>query len=261
MKRLTLPAGREAIRALHAGDMVLLDGEITITAGLPTIQRLVECANGTRELPQALEGAALFHLGSYSQETASGGLEILYMNPTTSTRFSPLMPGLIRHFSLCMVGGKGGLDEACAAAMAEEAGLDRAEVPRGYRLPGGGAPGGTDAVPLATDAVIEPLGFRFREGFKLPLHGGLLRMVYTRTAGPTPRRPWVPRRDFRQLQVAYKHRHKPLLPYGTVGYGAAARASVYLNQLPTLDLPYVIDGSPLRAGRYIAGRGSTFCFS
>jgi fumarate hydratase subunit beta len=119
MKRLSLPASREAIRELRAGDMVLLDGEITITAGLPTIQRLVECANGTRELPQALEGAALFHLGSYSQETASGGLEILYMNPTTSTRFSPLMPGLIRHFSLCMVGGKGGLDAACAAAMAE----------------------------------------------------------------------------------------------------------------------------------------------
>ena len=38
MKRLTLPASREAIRELSAGDMVLLDGEITITAGLPTMQ-------------------------------------------------------------------------------------------------------------------------------------------------------------------------------------------------------------------------------
>ncbi len=119
MIRLTLPASREALRSLRAGDMVLLDGEITITAGLPTIQRLVECAAGTRELPTPLEGAALFHLGSYSQETAAGGLEILYMNPTTSTRFNPLMPGLIRHFSLSMVGGKGGLDAGCAAAMAE----------------------------------------------------------------------------------------------------------------------------------------------
>ena len=77
MKRLTLPASREAIRELRAGDMVLLDGEITITAGLPTIQRLVECAAGTRDLPMALDGAALFHLGSYSQETLDGGLEIL----------------------------------------------------------------------------------------------------------------------------------------------------------------------------------------
>ena len=99
--------------------MVLLDGEITITAGLPTMQRLVECAGGSRALPRPLDGAALFHLGSYSQETPSGGLEILYMNPTTSTRFNPLMPGLIRHFGLSMVGGKGGLDAACAAAMAE----------------------------------------------------------------------------------------------------------------------------------------------
>ncbi len=119
MIRLQLPASREALRELRAGDMVLLDGEITITAGLPTIQRLVECAGGQRELPTPLEGAALFHLGSYSQETANGGLEILYMNPTTSTRFNPLMPGLIRHFSLSMVGGKGGLDSGCAAAMAE----------------------------------------------------------------------------------------------------------------------------------------------
>lgn len=119
MIRLSLPASRDEIRALRAGDMILLDGEITITAGLPTIQRLVECVGGTRELPRPLDGAALFHLGSYSQETAAGGLEILYMNPTTSTRFNPLMPGLIRHFGLSMVGGKGGLDEACAAAMAE----------------------------------------------------------------------------------------------------------------------------------------------
>ena len=119
MIRVTLPASRDTIRALRAGDMVLLDGEITVTAGLPTIQRLVECAAGTRELPRRLDGAALFHLGSYSQETADGGLEILYMNPTTSTRFNPLMPGLIRHFGLSMVGGKGGLDTECAAVMAE----------------------------------------------------------------------------------------------------------------------------------------------
>lgn len=119
MIRLQLPASRDALRELRAGDMVLLDGLITITAGLPTIQRLVECAAGTRDLPMPLDGAALFHLGSYSQETPEGGLEILYMNPTTSTRFNPLMPGLIRHFGLSMVGGKGGLDATCAEAMAE----------------------------------------------------------------------------------------------------------------------------------------------
>jgi fumarate hydratase subunit beta len=118
-QRIALPASREELRALRAGDMVLLDGEIVLTAGLPTHHRLLECCDGTRALPRPLDGAALFHLGSYSRETAGGGLEVLYMNPTTSTRFNPLMPRLIRHFGLAMVGGKGGLDQACAAAMRE----------------------------------------------------------------------------------------------------------------------------------------------
>src|SRR5690606_39610100 len=48
-----------------------------------------------------------------------GNFEVLYMNPTTSTRFNPFMPEFIRHFGLRMVGGKGGLDAACAEAMKE----------------------------------------------------------------------------------------------------------------------------------------------
>jgi fumarate hydratase subunit beta len=65
-----------------------------------------------------LHGASLFHLGSYSRETA-GQFEILYINPTTSTRFNPHMPRLIRELQLHATGGKGGLDEASAKAMQE----------------------------------------------------------------------------------------------------------------------------------------------
>lgn len=118
-RRIRMPMSRADARSLSAGDMILLDGEIVITAGLPTIQRLVACAQEARDPPIALAGGSLFHLGSYSRDTAQGGLEILYMNPTTSTRFNPLMPRLIRHFGLTAVGGKGGLDAACTAAMAE----------------------------------------------------------------------------------------------------------------------------------------------
>jgi fumarate hydratase subunit beta len=118
LHHLRLPVDAEAVRALAVGDLVLLSGEIVVTAGLPTHQRIVECVEGRRELPFALDGAAFFHLGSYSRETETG-LDVLYMNPTTSTRFNPLMPGLIRHFGLRLVGGKGGLDAACAAAMRE----------------------------------------------------------------------------------------------------------------------------------------------
>lgn len=119
LRRIRMPMTPEEARSLRAGDMVLLDGEIVITAGLPTHQRLLAAAEEGREPPIALAGGSLLHLGSYSRDTADGGLEVLYMNPTTSTRFNPLMPRLIRHFGLTAVGGKGGLDAACAAAMAE----------------------------------------------------------------------------------------------------------------------------------------------
>jgi fumarate hydratase subunit beta len=118
-RTMRMPMSREDARSLRAGDMILVDGEIVITAGLPTVQRLVACAEEGRDPPFALQGGSLLHLGSYSRDTADGGLEILYMNPTTSTRFNHLMPRLIRHFGLTSVGGKGGLDACCVAAMAE----------------------------------------------------------------------------------------------------------------------------------------------
>lgn len=118
-RRVTMPLSRDDAKSLRAGDMVLLDGEITITAGLPTHHRILACADRGEEPPIALSGQSLLHLGSYSQDTADGGLEVLYMNPTTSTRFNPIMPRLIRHFGLTSVGGKGGLDAACRQAMAD----------------------------------------------------------------------------------------------------------------------------------------------
>ena len=118
-RTLRMPLSREDARSLRAGDMVLLDGEIVITAGLPTHQRLLRCVEENTAPPITLANGSLLHLGSYSQDTPGGGLEVLYMNPTTSTRFNPLMPRLIRHFGLTAVGGKGGLDAACAQAMAE----------------------------------------------------------------------------------------------------------------------------------------------
>lgn len=118
-RRVTMPLSREDARSLRAGDMVLLDGEITITAGLPTHHRILACADEGREPPIDIRDGSLLHLGSYSQDTADGELEVLYMNPTTSTRFNPIMPRLIRHFGLTAVGGKGGLDAACRTAMQE----------------------------------------------------------------------------------------------------------------------------------------------
>jgi fumarate hydratase subunit beta len=116
--RLRLPIGEAEVRTLKAGDFVVLDGEIVITAGLPTHQRIQDYVDAGKPLPIDLTGGTLFHLGSYSHER-NGTFEVLYMNPTTSTRFNPFMKGFIRRFGLRMVGGKGGLDWAAAEAMKE----------------------------------------------------------------------------------------------------------------------------------------------
>ena len=116
--RLRLPLSEADVRGLRAGDQVILDGEMTITAGLPTHQRIQEHLDRGEALPVDLRGGALFHLGSYSQD-GPAGFEVLYMNPTTSTRFNSYMPGFIRQLGLRAVGGKGGLDAACARAMQE----------------------------------------------------------------------------------------------------------------------------------------------
>lgn len=116
--RLTFPLSADDARSLRAGDLVVIDGEIVVTAGLPTHERLLGCLAGREPMPMDLRGASLFHLGSYSREVDER-FELLYINPTTSTRFNPYMPTLIPGFQWHAVGGKGGLDSACAKAMQE----------------------------------------------------------------------------------------------------------------------------------------------
>ncbi len=118
LHHLRTPLQEADIRAIKLGDLVVLSGEIVITAGLPTHERLIEHIEGRRDLPFGMTHAAFFHLGSYNTEDQHG-LQVQYMNPTTSTRFNDLMPRLIRHFGLRLVGGKGGLDARSVAAMAE----------------------------------------------------------------------------------------------------------------------------------------------
>lgn len=155
MRTIRLPMTPAEARLLRAGETVLAEGEIVITAGLPTHQRLLACLEAGREPPFPLAGAALLHLGSYSRDTPEGGFEILYMNPTTSTRFNALMPRLIRGYGLTAVGGKGGLDAACREAM-QEAGC----VYLGFL--GGGAPLHTAAIRCVREVAWNDLVAHYR---------------------------------------------------------------------------------------------------
>jgi fumarate hydratase subunit beta len=116
--RLRVPLSREDARSLKLGDLVVLDGEIVATIGLPAHRRILDHVREGVPLPFDLTGGAFFHLASCSRE-ADGRIEPLYVNPTTSTRFNPYMPTIIRSFGLSAVSGKGGLDAECVRAMQE----------------------------------------------------------------------------------------------------------------------------------------------
>lgn len=118
VKRLQLPADEAAVRELRAGDMVTLDGEVVLCAGMTTHQRVLEAIHRGDTLPIDLRGAALLQLGSYSEEV-DGQLRLRYLNPTTSTRFNDFMPEIIASQGLRIVGGKGGLDARSVQAMQE----------------------------------------------------------------------------------------------------------------------------------------------
>lgn len=120
--RMRFPLSKEDALKLRAGDQVIIDGEIVVTAGMPTHERLLRALDGAEPLPLALQGQSLFHLGSFSREE-NGEFEVLYINPTTSTRFNPYMPRLIRELELHATGGKGGLDAACVEALRETGGV------------------------------------------------------------------------------------------------------------------------------------------
>ena len=86
---------------------------------------------------------------------------------------------------------------------------------------------------------------------RLPLHGGLIRARFVHGRPIWGRQD----KDFGPLRDAYANRQSPDLPPGSWAYGAAARATVYLNQVQP-GIVAVVDGSPLRQGRFIPGTGT-----
>src|SRR5687767_14571407 len=120
--RMRFPLSAADARRLHAGDQVLIDGEIVITAGMPTHERLLRCLDGMETAPMALAGASVFHLGSCSRD-AGACLKRVSLTPATSSRFSPHTPRLARGFRWHAVGGKRGLDTASVDALQEVGGV------------------------------------------------------------------------------------------------------------------------------------------
>lgn len=163
LPRLTLPLSRADARALKLGDTLMLDGEVTVTAGFSTHQRMARALDAGEALPIALAGGAFFHMGSSCREER-GRWVTNYVNPTTSTRFDAYMPGIIRRLGLTATGGKGGMGRDCVEALREVGGVY-------FSMPGGASPllsqGAVERLETGWDDLIEQFRLsRFRlDGF------------------------------------------------------------------------------------------------
>jgi L(+)-tartrate dehydratase beta subunit len=108
-KRLTFPATEEAIRELHAGDEVLVDGHII---GIRDRTQIRIFDQGV-EPPLDLNGAFLLHTAPNVRKVGEGKYEKLCIGTTTSARMVRFTEPLGAKYGVRAICGKGGLpDEA-----------------------------------------------------------------------------------------------------------------------------------------------------
>jgi len=108
-KRLTFPTDEAAIRELHAGDEVLVDGHII---GIRDRTQIRIFDQGV-EPPLDLNGAFLLHTAPGVRKVSEGKYEKVCIGTTTSARMVRFTEPLGRDYGVRAICGKGGLpDEA-----------------------------------------------------------------------------------------------------------------------------------------------------
>jgi L(+)-tartrate dehydratase beta subunit len=107
--RLTFPAGEDEIRALKAGDEVIVDGHII---GIRDRTQIRIFDQGI-EPPIDLAGALLLHTAPNARKLPDGRYEKICIGTTTSARMVRFTEGLGAQYGVRAICGKGGLpDEA-----------------------------------------------------------------------------------------------------------------------------------------------------
>ena len=120
MKNLSLPISDEAIRDLHVGDPVLLNG-IMVTGRdaahkwmMETFIKKTKPASDAdlktyETLKTLLNGAVIYHCGPVVAGLESKEYKFIAAGPTTSIREEPYQAAVMEHFNLKGVIGKGGM--------------------------------------------------------------------------------------------------------------------------------------------------------
>ncbi len=126
---LQIPIDEAAVRALHVGDQVRLDG-IVVTARdtahkyfMDQFIRSAGVAAGEKELytelKRLLHGGVLYHCGPVVHREPDGRWRFVSAGPTTSIREEPYEADVIACFGLRAVIGKGGMGPKTLAACRE----------------------------------------------------------------------------------------------------------------------------------------------
>lgn len=116
---LTIPIPDEAIRALHVGDTVSLNGIVVLgrdAAHKFLVEHYVKAAVIApedqalyAELKKLLNGGVIYHCGPVVKKHDDGHYTFVAAGPTTSIREEPYQGDVIRHFDVKGVIGKGGM--------------------------------------------------------------------------------------------------------------------------------------------------------
>ena len=128
MIELDTPIAEEAIRRLRVGDSVSLTGVI-VTARDAAHKYMTENFIATGGAPPAaekelyyrlkdlLEGSVIYHCGPVVDRDEQGNWRFVAAGPTTSAREEPYQAGVVDHFQLRGVIGKGGMGDRTMAGL------------------------------------------------------------------------------------------------------------------------------------------------
>ncbi len=114
-RTLTLPVDVDTIRALRAGDDVLVSGRV-VTARDAAHRHLVRAVDPT--LKALLEGCAVYHCGPVvAQDAVTKAWRFVAAGPSTSLRMEPYEAEVIARYGVRAVIGKGGMGARTLAAL------------------------------------------------------------------------------------------------------------------------------------------------
>lgn len=117
VKILNLPLYKKEVLSLHAGDMVLINGQI-VTGRDKLHKFLFNERPSRKQIPFSLEGTILYHCGPVVKKT-SEGFELIAGGPTTSMRVEMYEHRIISAYGFRGVMGKGGMGTQTLNALKE----------------------------------------------------------------------------------------------------------------------------------------------